>query len=59
MNPNEKYVVTLLCAFIREEEKEVSYNSSSRKQEYLVFECPNKDQCIRNNGEISFQKGKG
>ena len=57
MNPTDKDIVTLLCTFIIEEEKEVSYNSSSRKQKHLVFECPKKDQCIKNNGEISFQKG--
>ena len=59
MNPTEKFIVTLLCKFIREEEKEISYNPSSRKQKYLVFECPKKNQCIEKNGEISFQKGKG
>ena len=59
MNPTDKDIVTLLCTFIIEEEKEVSYNSSSRKQKYLVFEFPKKDQCIKKNEEISFQKGKG
>ena len=48
--PSEKYIVTLLCTFIREEYKEVSCNSNSRKQKYLVYECPKKDQCIKNSG---------
>ena len=57
--PSEKDIVTLLCSFIREEDKEVSCNSNSRKQKYMVYECPKKDQCTKKGGEISFQKDKG
>ena len=57
--PSEKDIVSLLCSFIREEDREVIKNSIMRKQKYLVYQCPKKDQCIKKHGEIAFQKGKG
>ena len=30
-----------------------------QEKKYFVFECPKKDQYIKKNGDISFQKGKG
>ena len=50
----------LLCNFFRKEEKEISStNLGTNKRTYLAYKYPQKDQCIKKDAEISFQKGHG
>ena len=56
-NPSNKDVVLLLCTHIRDEEREISSKSGTKKVIYSVWKCPNHN-CVT-KGEIKFQKQSG
>ena len=56
-NPSNKDVVLLLCTHIRDEEREISSKSGTKKVIYSVWKCPNHN-CVT-EGEIKFQKQSG
>ena len=56
-NPSNKDVVLLLCTHIRDEEREISSKSGTKKVIYSVWKCPNHN-CVT-EGEIKFLKQSG
>ncbi len=58
--PAKKQYVEVLMRYVREELRIIGRESSTpRNVPYVLYECPNRDNCKNANGLVAFQKHEG